>query len=95
LIAGLLSNACSGSSSSVCDERTCLTTGAYAPVDAEAAGSSNEPDGGSLMVASPIAPEGAIVSAWDDLGLGFGGAEANGDVVVEVIPTPVLRTGAP
>jgi hypothetical protein len=47
------------------------------------------------MVASPLAPDGAIVSAWDDLGLGFGGAEANGDVVVEVIPIPVLRTGAP
>jgi hypothetical protein len=45
------------------------------------------------LAASPLAPGGAIVSAWDDLGKGFGGGEGNGDMVVELIPVPVLRTG--
>ncbi len=42
------------------------------------------------LAASPLGPSGAIASAWFDLGNGFSG-EANGDVVVELLPVPVLR----
>ncbi|HLK37034.1 MAG TPA: hypothetical protein VKU41_09820 [Polyangiaceae bacterium] len=47
------------------------------------------------LAASQLAPGGAVVAAWDDLGLGFATAEAPADVVVEVIPVPVLRKGVP
>lgn len=43
------------------------------------------------LAASPLAPEGALVTAWDDYGLVFGKDEGAPDVVVELIPVPVLR----
>ena len=46
------------------------------------------------LAPSTLEPEGGLVSAWDDLGKTFGLGEGNGDVVVELVPTPVLRIGA-
>jgi hypothetical protein len=46
------------------------------------------------IVASTLPPGGAIVAAWDDLGRAIAAGEGNGDVVIEVAPAPVLRTGA-
>jgi hypothetical protein len=43
------------------------------------------------FAASGWAPGGALIGAWDDLGLGFGQGEANGDVAVEFMPMPVVR----
>ncbi|MCL4755172.1 MAG: hypothetical protein KJ015_33790 [Myxococcales bacterium] len=43
------------------------------------------------LAASPLAPEGALVTAWDDYGLVFGKDEGAPDVVVEFIPAPILR----
>ena len=43
------------------------------------------------LAASPLAPEGALVAAWSDFGLVFGKSEGAPDVVVELIPIPVLR----
>jgi hypothetical protein len=43
------------------------------------------------LAASPLAPEGALVTAWDDFGPVFDAAEGTGDVVLELVPTPVLR----
>ncbi len=45
------------------------------------------------LAASGLAPGGALVSAWDDLGRSFGSGEGGGDVVLEVAPVPVLRSG--
>jgi hypothetical protein len=50
---------------------------------------------GPALARTNIGPTGAIVSAWDDLGEGFGSGEGNGDVVIEVVPVPVVRNGAP
>ncbi len=47
-----------------------------------------------MLAASTLEPDGALVSGWDDLGETFGGGEGNGDVVVELVPVPVLRNGA-
>ena len=43
------------------------------------------------FAASPLAPEGALVTAWDDYGLVFGKDEGAPDVVVELIPVPIVR----
>jgi hypothetical protein len=43
------------------------------------------------LAASALAPEGALIGAWDDLGKAVGVGEANGDVVVEVAPVPMSR----
>jgi hypothetical protein len=43
------------------------------------------------LAASPLGPAGAIVAAWDDYGRVFGGVEGAPDVVVELIPSPLLR----
>lgn len=43
------------------------------------------------LAASPLAPEGALVTAWDDYGLVFGKDEGAPDVVVELIPVPIVR----
>lgn len=43
------------------------------------------------LAASPLVPEGALVAAWNDFGLVFGKSEGAPDVVVELIPIPVLR----
>lgn len=43
------------------------------------------------LAAGPLAPEGALVTAWDDYGLVFGKNEGAPDVVVELIPVPILR----
>lgn len=43
------------------------------------------------LAASPLGPEGALVTAWDDYGLVFGKDEGAPDVVVELIPVPILR----
>jgi hypothetical protein len=45
------------------------------------------------LAASTLPSGGAIVAAWDDLGKTIAPGEGNGDVVVELAPTPVLRTG--
>ncbi|MGH7297104.1 MAG: hypothetical protein ACRELB_19355 [Polyangiaceae bacterium] len=42
-----------------------------------------------VMNASP--PGGAIVAGWEDLGGAMGAGEGSGDVVMELIPVPVLR----
>jgi hypothetical protein len=47
------------------------------------------------LASSGLAPGGALVSAWDDLGQGLGTGEGNEDVVVEEMPTPVLRNAGP
>jgi cysteine-rich repeat protein len=47
------------------------------------------------LAASALPPSGALVLGWDDLGSGISGigrAEAAEDVVVELIPVPMLRT---
>jgi hypothetical protein len=49
---------------------------------------------GPALAVTNIGPTGAFVSAWDDLGKGFGTGEGNGDVVVDVVPVPVVRNGA-
>jgi cysteine-rich repeat protein len=45
------------------------------------------------LAASTLPPGGAIVAAWDDLGRNLSAGEGSGDVVVGLVPTPVLRTG--
>jgi hypothetical protein len=45
------------------------------------------------LAASTLPPGGAIVAAWDDLGRNIASGEGSGDVVVELAPAPVLRTG--
>lgn len=45
----------------------------------------------AALAASALPVEGALVTAWDDLGGGFGVGEGAGDVVVELIPAPPLR----
>jgi hypothetical protein len=47
------------------------------------------------LAALPLTSGGALVAAWDDLGKTFGLTEGNGDVVVEMIPIPLLRLGDP
>ena len=45
------------------------------------------------LAAAPYWPSGAILAAWDDLSSNnFGGQAEHGDVVTELIPTPILRT---
>jgi len=45
------------------------------------------------MVAVPYTPSGALAAVWTDLrGGNFPGHTAHADVVIELIPTPVLRT---
>ena len=45
------------------------------------------------LVAIPYWPGGAVLAAWDDMvSTGFGAQSEHGDVVLELIPTPVLRT---
>jgi hypothetical protein len=43
----------------------------------------------------PLSSGNALIAAWDDLGKTFGATEGNGDVVVELIPLPLLRLGDP
>lgn len=43
------------------------------------------------LAASPLGPEGALVTGWDDYGLVFGKDEGAPDVVLELIPVPILR----
>lgn len=47
------------------------------------------------LAATTLAPEGALLTAWEDWALSFGGAEGTPDVVVELIPTPVVRLSDP
>jgi hypothetical protein len=42
------------------------------------------------FAASTLPPEGALVSAWDDLGRSFDGGEGNVDVVVQLVPVPPI-----
>jgi hypothetical protein len=44
------------------------------------------------LAASTLAPGGALVAAWDDLGKTLASGEGDGDVVVELAPVPILRT---
>jgi len=45
------------------------------------------------IVAVPHWPSGALAAAWTDLsGASFTGQAAHADVVIELIPTPVVRT---
>lgn len=45
------------------------------------------------LAAAPYWPSGALLAAWDDLtSTGYGAQPEHGDVVLELIPTPVLRT---
>ena len=43
------------------------------------------------LAASPLAPEGALVAAWEDYGHLFGANEGSPDTIVELIPMPMLR----
>ena len=43
------------------------------------------------LASSPLGPEGAVVAAWDDFGRVFGAIEGAPDVVVELIPSPIVR----
>jgi hypothetical protein len=45
------------------------------------------------LAASTLPPGGAIVAVWDDLGKTIATGEGNGDVVVELAPVLVKRTG--
>lgn len=44
------------------------------------------------LAASMLPPGGAIVAGWNDLGAEMVSGEGQGDVVMELIPSPVLRT---
>ena len=46
------------------------------------------------LAASALPPSGALVTAWNDLGRGILPGEGGGDVAVELVPMPMLRTGA-
>ena len=46
------------------------------------------------LAASALPPGGALVTAWNDLGRGILPGEGGGDVAVELVPVPMLRTGA-
>lgn len=43
------------------------------------------------LAATSLFPEGAIATAWDDFGRVFGEREGSPDVVVQLIPTPIVR----
>ncbi len=43
------------------------------------------------LASSALPPGGALVTGWNDFGGGIAAGEGQGDVVVELIPTPVLR----
>jgi hypothetical protein len=43
------------------------------------------------LAAAPLWPQGALATAWRDEGNVFGSIEGDPDVLVEFIPTPVLR----
>jgi cysteine-rich repeat protein len=43
------------------------------------------------LAASPLGPEGALATAWDDYGRVFGSIEGTPDIVAELIPVPVVR----
>jgi hypothetical protein len=45
------------------------------------------------IAASVLGPSGAVIAAWDDYGSTFGAIQGVPDVVVELIPTPILRLG--
>jgi len=46
------------------------------------------------LTAVPYWPSGAVVAVWNDLtAANYPGQAAHGDVVVELVPTPVLRKG--
>jgi hypothetical protein len=47
------------------------------------------------LAGMPIVGGDALIGAWDDLGKTFGLSEGNGDVVLEMIPLPLLRLGDP
>jgi hypothetical protein len=44
------------------------------------------------LSASTLPPGGAIVAGWNDLGRGIAVGEGQGDVAIELIPTPPMRT---
>jgi hypothetical protein len=44
------------------------------------------------LAAAPLGPYGALVAAWDDLtSTNYAGEAAHGDVVVALLPTPIVR----
>jgi hypothetical protein len=43
------------------------------------------------LAASSLPPGGALITGWNDLGRAIATGEANNDVVVELIPVPLLR----
>ncbi len=45
----------------------------------------------AALAGTPLFPEGAIASAWDDYGRVFGSIEGTPDVVAELIPVPIVR----
>jgi hypothetical protein len=47
------------------------------------------------LAASPLCPEGALVTAWDDHGRVFGAIQGTPDFVVSFVPTPILRLPEP
>ncbi|MGH7438112.1 MAG: hypothetical protein ACRENE_20710 [Polyangiaceae bacterium] len=49
---------------------------------------------GPAMAVNHVSGGAELVTAWDDLGKGFGQGEGTGDVVVEVVPLPILRNGS-
>ena len=55
--------------------------------DAGRAGDQRRP----ALAASTLPAQGALVTAWDDFGQGFGLGEAAGDAVLELVPSPPLR----
>jgi hypothetical protein len=47
----------------------------------------------AALAATPLWPGGALATAWDDYGRGFGSIEGTPDVVAELIPVPIVRGG--
>jgi cysteine-rich repeat protein len=43
------------------------------------------------LAATPLIPGGALATAWQDWGQGFGSIEGKPDVVAELIPVPIVR----
>jgi len=47
------------------------------------------------LISLPYWPNGGILAAWTDLsGSNYGGQAVHGDVIIQLIPTPILRKGS-
>ena len=67
----------------------CPTLGTPMPLPRTAAHDASE-QRHPAIAASPLGPEGAIFAAWDDLGTSYPG-KGSADVVVDLIPSPIVR----